>query len=46
VGDDDRELDEPTNQVDVGIFGTAAVVPDAKNVDHTVVEPGRGLVGK
>lgn len=40
------KLDVPANPVDVGILGTAAVVPDAENFDHAVVEPwGAGLSG-
>jgi hypothetical protein len=39
------KLDVPANPVDIGIPGTAAVVPDAENFDHAVVEPGRWLVG-
>jgi hypothetical protein len=40
------KFDVPANPVDVGIFGTAAVVTDAENFDHAVVEPGCRLVGK
>jgi hypothetical protein len=40
------KFDVPANPVDVGIFGTAAVVSDTENFDHAVVEPGCGVVGK
>jgi hypothetical protein len=40
------KLDLPANPVDVGVFGAAALVPDAKHFDHGVALQGRWLVGK
>ena len=35
--------DEAANPADVGLFGTQAVVVDAQDFDHAVIQPGSGL---